>query len=153
MNATKVDDDLRRRELAQIHIAKAQIGMAEDTYRALVRNFTRGRSESAADLDFTERKRLLAHLRQCGFKAGKKPYPGRPRKADSDESGALVRKLEALLASAGRPWDYAHGMAKRMFRVDRVDFCNPEQLHKLVAALVYDQKRRLLKSSTKESIK
>lgn len=140
--APKVDDDLRRRELAQIHIAKAQLRMAEDTYRALVRNFSKGRTESAGDLDFTERARLLAHLRACGFKAGKPPYRGRPRNMREPQRGAMLGKVEALLADAGRPWSYAHTLARHMFKVDDVSFCNPEQLHKLVAALVIDQQRR-----------
>jgi phage gp16-like protein len=33
-------------------------------------------------------------------------------------------------------------MAKKMFKIDRVDWCKPDQLHKIVAALSYHQKRK-----------
>ena len=54
----------------------------------------------------------------------------------------LLNKIEALLADAGRPWTYVDGMAKHMFGLDAVAFCDDRQLHKIVAALMIDQKRR-----------
>ena len=36
---------------------------------------------------------------------------------------------------------YADGMAKKMFSVDAVTFCNAAQLQSLIAALVYDAQR------------
>lgn len=147
----KTDEDLRRRELAQIHIAKKDTGMAEDTYRSVIRHISKGRTDSAGSLDFTERKRLLEHLRACGFKPGSKPaskrprapYPGRPHQIDSSApTAAQLGKVEALLADAGRAWAYADGMAKRMFDKDRVAFCNGAELQKLIASLSYDKARR-----------
>jgi phage gp16-like protein len=46
-----------------------------------------------------------------------------------------------MLAESGKSWNYAHGIAKRMFKVHRVEWLRADQLHKLVAALGYSQRR------------
>lgn len=140
--------DQRRRDLATIHIAKAELNMAEDTYRNLL--WTVGRVKSSADLDHAGRRKVLDHFKACGWsgktKAGKAAgHPGKPRNATQADRAKLVSKVEALLADAERPWTYADAMAKRMFGVDLLTFTTPEQLHKIVSALMYDQKRRKLK--------
>ena len=60
---------------------------------------------------------------------------------DDVDKGRLLKKIEALLAEAGRPWTCAHSMAGRMFSIERVQWCKAHQLHKIVAALMYDAKR------------
>jgi phage gp16-like protein len=135
--------DRRRRDLAKIHIAKKQLGLDEDSYRAML-NMVAGVG-SAADLDAEGRLAVLAHLRRIGFKAKRKSYPRHANKPDFNavavDKEALLRKIEAYLAEAKRPWNYAHGMARRMFKVDRVEWCRAGQLHKMVAALAYDARR------------
>ncbi len=56
----------RKNELAQIHIAIADLGWSDDDYRAILRAKT-GKA-SAGELDSTGRKRFLEHLRLCGWK-------------------------------------------------------------------------------------
>jgi phage gp16-like protein len=53
----------------------------------------------------------------------------------------MLQKIEAYLAEAKRPWTYVNAMAKRMFKIERVQWCNPGQLHKIIAALEYDARR------------
>ena len=48
---------------------------------------------------------------------------------------------------AGRPWGYAHGIAKKMFKIDLVEWCEPNQLWRIVAALEYDRRRREAKGA------
>ena len=55
---------------------------------------------------------------------------------------AMCRKINALLLDSGRTWDYAHAMAKHMFDRERVQWLEPRQIHKLVAALQVDANRR-----------
>lgn len=126
--------DLRKRELAQIHIAKAQLGMDDETYRAML--WTIARVKSAADLDWTGRKRVLEHMIGCGAKL---VGVHRPRAA-GDRAG-LVGKIGAQLTQMQLPWEYAHGIARHMFKIEKVEWCSPEQLHKIVAALAYKQKK------------
>lgn len=132
----------RDNALAQIHIAKKQLGLDDDTYRAML--FGVARVHSAKDLDHGGRQKVLNHLKACGFKstAPRKPSPGRPRNMDHPQRGPLLHKVEALLLSAGRDWGYAAFMCKRMFQVDDVSFAHEGQLHKLVAALEIDKRRR-----------
>ena len=54
-----------------------------------------------------------------------------------------LRKVRALLADAKRPWSYAHGLAKRMYDVARVEWLDHDKLHRLVAALQVDANRRI----------
>lgn len=133
-------DNARNRELAQIHIAKAQLGLDDETYRGML--WTVARVRSAGDLDFAGRKCVLDHLRARGFKPGR-PAKGRAgRPVPSADRAAMVAKIRAMLAAAGREDAYADGIAKHMFGADRFEWLLPDQLHRMVAALVIDAKRR-----------
>lgn len=129
-------EDIRKRELAQIHIAKNALGMDDDTYRTmLVRVAKVG---SSADLNWQQRKKVLDEMRRLGWKNpkfGRRPLPAPDR-------AKLVQKIEAFLAERKLTWAYADAMAKRICKVEAVQFCMPEQLQKLVAALEYDRRRR-----------
>ena len=112
-----------RANLAKIHIARKQLGMDEDTYRAMLQSV--GRVQSSKDLDDAGAAKVLAHLQRSGFKPTKqtsrKPHIGGDR-------ARLVGKIGALLADGGKPWSYAEAMAKRMFSVDKLEWCDRDQL-------------------------
>ena len=137
--------DARRRDLAFIHMAAVSLGMdtkdkdPNSEYRSML--WTLARVRSSKDLDFAGRKRVREHLEACGYqsKPGRKPFPGRPHNVDIHPQ---LRKIEALLADAKRPWAYADGMAEKMFGKDKVAFCNSEEWQKIIAALAFDQRRR-----------
>ena len=128
---------LDRAILAKIHVAKKQLAMEDDAYRAMLQSLAG--VKSAKDLTVVQAEKVLAHLRKCGFtpaaKFGRKPTPARDRKA-------LVSKIEALLADSKRPWAYADAMARRMFQVDKLDWCTPDQLWRIVAALQINANRQ-----------
>ena len=140
----------RNKELGAIHIRAAELGLDEATYRGMLQEVAGVRS--ARDLDESWRLRVLEHLRGLAEqkevqnprpqKPVRPPYPGKPANMDDEDRGRLLHKIEALLTDAGRSWAYVDSMAKRMFRIDRVAWCYPDQLHKIVAALMIDQKRR-----------
>ncbi|MEX2524474.1 MAG: regulatory protein GemA [Gammaproteobacteria bacterium] len=116
--------------------------MDDETYRDML--FTIARVRSAADLDAQGRQDVLRHLRACGFRgkpARPRHHPGAPHNIDSDVRGPMLKKIEAYLAEAKRPWSYVDGMAQHMFHVDRVAMCGPQQLRKIIAALDYDARR------------
>lgn len=146
MSAKPEPADDRRRELSLIHVAKAQLGMDDETYRAML--WTVGRAKSSADLDHAGRRRVLDHLKACGFTPKAKPgarnrhIAERPRNFHAPDRQAQWRKVEALLTAERRPWAYATAMAKRMFSVDALEFLHTEQLQRLIAALEIDKKRR-----------
>ena len=135
-NARPESHPLRNAELARIHILADELGLSREEYRDVV--FTVTRRYSAADLDFNQRRTLLDHLTARlkstadwgwvnGAAADKKP---------------LLRKIKKQLESASRGKNYVDGIAKRMFAIERVEFCAPDQLRKIVAALNYDRKRK-----------
>lgn len=125
--------DRRNADLAKIHIARKQLGLDEDTYRAVL--WTVARVRSAKDLDDAGRHAVLDHLRARGFKARRSGRSTPP----ADKAG-LVAKIRALLGD--RSERYADGVAKRMFGVSRYEWCSEDQLRRIVAALNYDRKRK-----------
>lgn len=134
----------RREDLAKIHIAKKDLGMADDAYRALL--WTIARVKSSADLDYGGRQRILEHMKACGWTPRapkvKKPSPWDWVNNAAEDRKPMLRKIAVMLKEADRPKAYADGMAKRMHGIDLVEFCRPDQLHDIVAALVKDQARR-----------
>lgn len=136
-------DNRRNKDLAKIHIAKKQLGLDDDSYRAMLQMVAG--VDSAAHLSMDGRRKVLAHLRKAGFRAKspRRAYPDRPNFKRLAGTGnlALIKKIEAYLAEANRPWRYAHRMAQKICKVDRVQWCKPEQLIKLVAAMEYDARR------------
>lgn len=132
--------DQRRRQLAAIHCARRDLfGDDEDSYRDAVWACCRARS--AADLDEPGRLRLIEHFQKLGWRAGRKG-----RSTPAEGKAGLVGKIRAMLAQAKRPDAYADGMSKKMFKVERFEWLNEDQLRRLVAALNYDAKRREAKA-------
>lgn len=91
---TKTPTERRRAELAQIHIAKVELGMGEEDYR-FVLEYVCG-VKSSKDLDFMGRQKLLMHFRGLGWTPGVpgegKKKPGRKR----PELGPQQRKIWAM---------------------------------------------------------
>lgn len=133
----------RRAMTAKLHIACKDLCIEDGAYREMLHALYG--VESSSDLSDSQLDDLLRHLQSRGWqpkpptRAGKQPTVTRNKEA-------LMGKIEALLADAKLPWAYADGMARKMFKVDKVQWCGPEQLHKIVAALTYHQQRRVAKS-------
>ena len=143
--------------LAKIHVAKKQLGLTEDEYRALLDGHFG--AASAADLGLTDLKRLVLVMADYGFKPSKgHARRGATRKKtipatlEQDDLGRepLMKKIEAQLAEKGRaegtdvPWGYAVAILKRQSGgVTRCfEHATPEQLRGVIAALTYDAKRK-----------
>jgi len=131
-------DPRRAKDLARIHLAKKELGLDDDTYRDLLQSLTGQRS--AAGLDAKGRWKVMQHLAQAGAKSARGDHPGKPAIVRTDKA-PLISKIEAQLAEAGRPWAYVHAMAKKMFKHDQIQLCDPDQLRRIVAALAYDARR------------
>lgn len=86
-------DQLRRAEIAQIKIGAKQLAMEDEAYRDML--FALGRVRSAADLDWTGRKRVIEHLRECGASVGKQ------RRRTDNAQAEKIKALWAALAQAG----------------------------------------------------
>jgi len=75
------------KSIAAIHVARKQLGLDEDTYRAALVQVT-GIS-SAGDMTEAQRQRVLEHFREKGFKG---PSTGRRKPLE----GRFAAKLQAL---------------------------------------------------------
>ena len=79
-----------------------------------------------------------------GTKGGENNYPGRPANIGPKGSGGRsdqLRKIEALLAEAGRPWGYADALARNICKTEKVSWVADRDLYKITAALVRDAQR------------
>lgn len=141
--------DGRRADLARIHMLAAQLKLEDDTYRALLERVTGQRS--AAQLDLAQRRAVIAELSRlsgdgdAGARAS--ALPDAPKRVRA-ELRAMIGKVGALLAERDLSWAYAHGLAQRMFQAQRVEWLRADQLHRVVAALSYDQRRRRRDAAT-----
>lgn len=122
----------RTNQLAQIHIAKKELGMDDDTYRAML--WTCARVESSKDLDYAGRLKVLEHLKGRGWKNKQT----KPRVTEHKQ--LQINKIEALIADMSLSWAYADGLAKRMYKRDKVQWCDAKELQGIIAALVNKQK-------------
>ena len=132
----------RRDELAVIHIRKGQLGLDDETYRDLLERVAGVRSAKA--LDAAGRGQVLDELARLGAK----PYRGRKRRWKvnaPEEKARLIAKIEAMLAEAERPLEYAEAILRKMTQHEHrtpLAWASPAQLHDVVAALNYDKIRR-----------
>lgn len=129
----------RKALIGKIHIAKKQLCLDEDTYRDVLRLATSGLT-SCKDMNITELERVLYAMEKKGFKPIKKDHGRKPKKADHNQP--TIDKIEAILAENKLHWNYAHGIAKKMFNKEALEFCTPEQLKKVLQALVIYQNRK-----------
>lgn len=129
-------DKLRNAELAQIHIAKSQLGMEEDTYRNLL--WTIGRVRSSKDLDWAGRKRVLDHMRACGWQPARKRGPTGRALAD-DAQSRKIRAMWLALADAGvvrnRSEKALLAYVKRQTGIEALEWLKMHEADKVIEAL------------------
>lgn len=132
--------DTRQKLIAKIHIGKAQLGMDDTTYRAMLMRVTG--KQSCAKMSEAELARVAQELARLGFghSLGKAPLK-------RTDAAPMMRKIAALLYTTRKSWDYAHGIARKMFGVENVNRLNNDQLHRVVAALQYHAQRYQEKES------
>ena len=149
--------DDRRADLARVHILAESLGMdTTDKHPASEYRSTlyavggptakRDGEISAAFLDHVGRRRVCAHLAQLararGIKQQAPPIGKAGRPTPAPDRAPMVRKIRAMLYEAGRQDAYADGLAKKMFHVEMFEWCAPDQLRRVIAALCYDRGRR-----------
>ncbi|MEX0745296.1 MAG: regulatory protein GemA [Phycisphaeraceae bacterium] len=144
--------DLRRRELAAIHAAKRDLGLDEDTYRAMLEQVTGQRSAGALDRD--QRRAVLDVMRQRG--AARVPrqrvaqQPGTPHNMNRRP---MLAKIEAQLADMKLSWAYADAIARQQTGIARVAWVKkPADLSAIIAALEVEQTKRALLARVDERL-
>jgi len=121
---------------ALIHVAKAKVGMSETEYRDMLASVG---VKSSKDLNAARFDMVMKHFKKLGFKSRKQ---GKKSTGPSNSKDRLLGKIDAILADLGLKRGYVDAIARNMFGIDVASWCDAHQLHKIVAALTYHQKRK-----------
>ena len=95
--------------------------------------------ESSKDLDQKGFDIVMKHFEDLGFTPIKKTR--RRGRGLPQAKAKLAAKIFAICKDLGKSNNYADGIAKQMFGVEKVEWCNPDQLYKMVQALSVQQRR------------
>ena len=133
----------RNGDLAAIHIAKARLKWDDGTYRDVL--FSVCRVKSSAELDFTGRKRFLAHLQACVRQMRPEAVQGPMRRSTARNPGALKptqakmwslwMQLADLEAVEQRSMAALTAFARRQCGVDRLDWLTGRQEDLVIESL------------------
>jgi len=116
--------DKRRTDLAKIHIAKKELGLADEEYRDIL--YTNFRVSSAKDLGGNDVVRLLHIFKQKGWQ----PRPGRKaRNYKKIDKGPLARQKRYILAlwnALGYDLAKLDARCRKQFKIDRFEWLQDE---------------------------
>ena len=128
--------DRRKQLIKLIHIARNQLAMPDDSYRALLLRVSGGKASSCADLGVMDLSKILAELESKGFKV--KGHRG-TRPLANDGQSKLVRHLWLDLHAKGAvrdPSERALGAyARRQTGIAALQWLSTEQASKLIEQL------------------
>jgi phage gp16-like protein len=128
-------NQIRDREIRLIHVAKRELELDDETYRAML--WSIARVKSSKELDFTGRKKVLDHLKARGFKVRSKAAPSLPLAQDAES-----RKIRALwlflhqLGVVQNPSEEAlAAYVKRITGVEALQWVNGKQALALIESM------------------
>ncbi|MDF0606665.1 regulatory protein GemA [Neisseriaceae bacterium TC5R-5] len=133
MNESKTNPN-RQRLIKLIHVAKRDLALDDDSYRAILMRI--GKQTSAADLTIPQLDKVLEYLKTSGFKVRSKSS-SRPLASDMDSKkiralwlflcqlGAVRNPSEAALAS----------YVKRLTKVEALQWLNSEQVVTVIESM------------------
>ncbi|EBB8605322.1 regulatory protein GemA [Salmonella enterica] len=128
-----------KRLIGAVKAGQAFLGWDDVTYRSVIARLTGGKT-SARACSMRELSDIKEYMHRQGFprkaptNKGRRPNVAMPRKA-------VLSKIEALLADAGRSWAYAEGLASHMYKQNVIEWLSDEQITGVMVALVKDSRR------------
>lgn len=145
--ARKTSIDPRQRErrgmYAKIQIAKQQLGLTEDDYRAII--FQHCGSMSAKDATEAQLEKIVQHFVQRGFRTTAKVVPGRKTPAVDTPSARKARALWLSLYQLGtvrNPSEYAlEAFAREQLQCEHWRWSDQSLAYRLIEALKAMAKR------------
>ena len=130
----------RARLIKLIHVARRDLDMADDAYRAVVADLTSGKT-SSADCSVPQLERIIDHLKKAGFKV-RKPKTAKPTETRPMQTDPESRKLRAvwlLLHEIGVTTSNSEASlaayVKRMAGVDDLRFTRGADKYRVIEGL------------------
>ena len=131
----------RQRLIRLIHVAKRDLQLDDDTYRAILQRV--GRKDSSSDLTVPELEKVLEHMKRSGFKVrskAKQPAPAKSsRPLAQDAESKKIRALWLFMHQIGvvkNPSEEAlASYVKRITGVDALQWINGDQAETLIESL------------------
>ncbi|XBC27920.1 regulatory protein GemA [Leminorella grimontii] len=130
---------MKNRLIGAVKAGQAALGWDDETYRAVIARLAGGKT-SAAKCTLEELEAIKEYMHEQGFPRRSSKHGRRPKVAAKRK--AILSKIEALLADAGRSWKYAEAMAGHMYGQLVIEWLTDEQLNGVLVALIKDAKRR-----------
>lgn len=142
---------MRNKLIAKIHVAKKQLGLDEDEYRGIIQGATNGESDSCKGCNEAQLEQVMSRMTEWGFKpivsaspaeGDKKPKiklspatRGKPDPTQIDKIRAMWIDLANKGIIRNRSDDAIQSFAKRLTRVDRLEWLSTKQCQTVLAAL------------------
>lgn len=121
---------MRQALIAKIHVAKNQLAMDDESYRAVLLRITR--KTSCRDCTNFQLAGVIREMERLGFGQNRPQWQLPPASPDCE---AMMKKVQALLIHNGWDFNYANAIAERMYKKKRVQWLTAQQLHGVIAAL------------------
>ena len=145
---------ITKRQIQYIQSLRRRLGIDDDTYAAMkssvgvnsTRDLDNGRFDALiqrmSQVELGRRKRESSEGPSEPIRAGRKSAkPGTPGRRPAPEKRAVLAKIKALLKDIGRDESYADGIARNMFGVDKLAWCDAMQTFRVLQALAVYQRR------------
>jgi phage gp16-like protein len=130
---------ISNKQKALIHVAKSKTGMSDAAYRQLLAGFG---VSSCRDLTSADFDQVMRHFKDIGFK------PLRKFRKPPESKKRLMAKIAAIQADMNLPDAYIDGIVRQMKLTNQDGrpvtshrWLDADQLHRVVAALSYHQRR------------
>jgi phage gp16-like protein len=132
-------DAQRARLIKLLHVGRRELGMAEDSYRAVIASASQGRTQSSKDLRVSELESALEHLKKCGFVVAPAKKAATTRPLANDAQSRKIRALWLSLHGAGKVRDPSEAalvaFVGRMCRVDALQWLTSPQASRVIEHL------------------
>jgi hypothetical protein len=123
-----------------IHVAKGQLGIADEDYRAMVKSISG--KDSSKDMTDHEALNLIAELEKLGFEStnqNHKNYKELNNRAPKYATDSQLRMIEAMWMSSPvvrvKTREALNAFIKRIAFVDRIEWLYKSKVEKVVKAI------------------
>jgi phage gp16-like protein len=124
---------IESKQIQLIHIARAQLGLTDEDYRAIISGRSEGKKESSSDLTYHEADAVINYMIRLGFKIKPKYVAREKAVKHAWKSGqrpanvfclATQAQLNMINALAGKiQWRYADGYdrwRRKYIKIDQI---------------------------------